>query len=184
VCAAAVILPARYRFNGLDDSKRLTPAQRETAEAWIKKKAIAWAVAFASVEEIATHNIFRATGIAMRRAVAGLAMAPVFALVDGDHTFDLPCAARAVVGGDGVSASIAAASILAKTARDRLMCAMDEAWPGYGFAAHKGYGVPAHARALRDLGPCPIHRQAWRPVRLVAGGGEAETLSLDFAFKD
>lgn len=168
VCAAAVILPARHRIEGLDDSKRLTARQREVAESAIKQGCVAWSVAFASVEEIAHFNILRATGLAMRRAVEALAVTPIFALVDGDYAFDLPCTSNPVIGGDGISASIAAASILAKVARDRVMMAMDEAYPGYGFSAHKGYGVPAHVRALRDLGPCPIHRLSWRAVRLVA----------------
>ena len=166
VCAAAVILPGRNRLKGLDDSKRLTHAQREDLEPRIKAIAVAWSVAFATVEEIAERNILAATGLAMRRAVAGLAAAPAFALVDGNYPFDLPCPVATVVGGDGISASIAAASILAKTARDRLMVSLDAAYPGYGFAAHKGYGVPAHLEALRSLGPCEIHRLTWRPVRL------------------
>ena len=165
VCAAAVILPEKARLKGVDDSKRMSAEQREAAEIVIKRRAVAWSVAFASVEEIATLNILAATGLAMRRAVEGLAVAPAFVLIDGDYLFDLPCRAGTVVGGDGVSASIAAASILAKTARDRLMTAMDEAYPGYGFAAHKGYGVPAHIAALKSLGPCDIHRTCWRAVR-------------------
>jgi ribonuclease HII len=174
VCAAAVILPAGIRIEGLDDSKRLRPRQREIVEPVIKAAAVAWSVAFASVEEIGELNILGATGLAMRRAVEHLSQVPAFALVDGDRRFDLPCPMGTVAGGDGISASIAAASILAKTARDRLMVAMDETYPGYGFAAHKGYGVPVHARALRTLGPCAIHRLSWRPVRLaLAGAGPA-----------
>ena len=165
VCAAAVVLPPRARIEGLDDSKRLTPKQREAAETAIKAHATAWAVAFASVEEIAALNILGATGLAMWRAVENLGQSPAFALVDGDYAFHLPCPIETVVGGDRISASIAAASILAKTARDRLMVAYEDAYPGYGFAAHKGYGVPAHARALRSLGPCAIHRLSWRSVR-------------------
>jgi ribonuclease HII len=169
VAAAAVILPPRHRLSGLDDSKKLPAQAREALEPAIKQRAVAWAVAFASVEEIAALNILVATGLAMRRAVEALAHAPAFALVDGDYAFDLPCPSATVIGGDGVSASIAAASILAKTARDRLMMAMDDAYPGYGFAAHKGYGVPAHARALKTLGPCAIHRMTWRPLRAAGG---------------
>ena len=171
VSAAAVILRPRARIAGLDDSKKLGAAQREALEPVIKARAIAWAVAFASVEEIATLNILQATGLAMRRAVEALSHAPAFALVDGNYPFALPCPVKTVVGGDGVSASIAAASILAKTARDRLMAALDGEFPGYGFADHKGYGVPAHARALVSLGPCAIHRTTWAPVRLVMEGG-------------
>jgi ribonuclease HII len=170
VCAAAVILPPGARIEGLDDSKRLRPRQREVVEPAIKAAAVAWSVAFASVDEIAELNILAATGLAMRRAVENLSHVAAFALVDGDRAFDLPCPMSTVVGGDGVSASIAAASILAKTARDRLMVTMDDTYPGYGFAAHKGYGVPAHARALRTLGPCAIHRLTWRPVRLALAG--------------
>jgi ribonuclease HII len=177
VCAAAVILPPRARIQGVDDSKRLTPDQREAAEVRIKARAIAWSVAFASVEEIADLNILAATGLAMRRAIESLTVQPAFALVDGDYAFDLPCQVGTVVGGDGISASIAAASILAKTARDRLMVAMDDAYPGYGFAAHKGYGVPAHIQALKALGPCDIHRTCWRAVREALGWENAVGLA-------
>jgi ribonuclease HII len=176
VCAAAVILPTKARIAGVDDSKRLSAEQRGAAEVRIKARAIAWSVAFASVEEIATLNILAATGLAMRRAVEALTVPPAFVLIDGDYLFDLPCKAATVVGGDGISTSIAAASILAKTARDRLMIAMDEAWPGYGFAAHKGYGVPAHIRALKALGPCPLHRTSWRAVRAALAGEEVDGL--------
>jgi ribonuclease HII len=170
VCAAAVILHHRRVPEGVDDSKALTAKARERLEAEIKQVALAWSVAFASVEEIAELNILHATGLAMRRAVEALAVAPVFALVDGNYKFALPCQVRTVVGGDALSASIAAASILAKTARDRLMRDMDELYPGYGFAGHKGYGAPQHAQALQALGPCPIHRMSWAPIRLVLEG--------------
>jgi len=106
----------------------------------------------------------------MRRAIAAMTVSPALALVDGNYAFDLPCPVRTVVGGDGLSASIAAASILAKTARDRLMTEMDEAYPGYGFAGHKGYRAQVHADALLRLGPCPIHRLSWAPVRLALMG--------------
>ena len=170
VCAAAVILKIPAGIGGLDDSKRLSPRQREALEPRIKARSIAWGVGFASVEEIAALNILQATGLAMRRAVAAMAVAPAFALIDGNYRFPMPCPVKTVVGGDGVSSSIAAASILAKTARDRLMAQLDEAHPGYGFAVHKGYGVPVHARALMELGPCAIHRRSWAPVRLAAMG--------------
>jgi len=106
----------------------------------------------------------------MRRAVEALAVAPRYALVDGNYRFQLPCEVKTVVGGDALSASIAAASILAKTARDRLMTEMDETYPGYGFAGHKGYRAQVHADALLRLGPCPIHRLSWAPVRLALMG--------------
>jgi ribonuclease HII len=168
VSAAAVILGAP--ISGLDDSKALSPRRREALEPLIKTQALAWAVGFASPEEIATLNILKATGLAMRRAVEALSLAPAFALVDGNHAFELPCEVRTIIGGDALSASIAAASILAKTARDRLMAEMDHLYPGYGFAAHKGYGVPEHMAALRRLGPCAIHRMSFAPIRRVMAG--------------
>jgi ribonuclease HII len=169
VSAAAVILDPDRLPEGLDDSKLLTAKARERLEDEIKERAVAWCVAFASVEEIETHNILRATGLAMRRAVEGLSTTPAFALVDGNYAFDLPCPIKTVVKGDSLSCSIAAASILAKTARDRLMRQMDQLYPGYGFAAHKGYGAARHAEALRVLGPCPIHRMGWAPLRRLMG---------------
>jgi ribonuclease HII len=172
VSAAAVILNPRKVPKGLNDSKLLTARAREALEAEIQDRAVAWNVAFASVEEIDALNILHATGLAMRRAVEGLGVSAAFALVDGNYAFPLPCPVKTVVGGDGLSCSIAAASILAKTARDRLMQEMDGAYPGYGFAAHKGYHAPVHVEALRRLGPCPIHRSSWAPVRAVIEGGE------------
>ena len=170
VCAAAVILKARGVPKGVDDSKKLSAAKRFALEVEIKRRAVAWGVGFASVEEIAALNIVHATGLAMRRAVAAMAVSPVFALVDGNYPFDLPCPVKTVVGGDATSASIAAASILAKTARDRLMLEMDEVYPGYGFASHKGYRAQVHAEALLALGPSPIHRMSWGPVKLALMG--------------
>jgi ribonuclease HII len=171
VYAGAVILDRCQVPEGLDDSKKLSAKARDRLEAEIKDHALAWCVASASVEEIAELNILHATGLAMRRAVAGLQVQAAFALVDGNYPFALPCPIKTVVGGDGISASIAAASILAKTARDRLMREMDRLYPGYGFAAHKGYHAPIHVEALNRLGPCPIHRLTWAPVRLVLEGG-------------
>ena len=170
VCAAAVVLPLKRAPKGIDDSKKLTASAREALEAEIKAKAVAWSVAFATVEEIAELNILHATGLAMKRAVAGLQVTPHVALGDGNYRFPLPCEVKTVVGGDALSLSIAAASILAKTARDRLMVEMDEVYPGYGFASHKGYNAPVHWTALKTLGPSPIHRQAWAPVKAVLQG--------------
>ena len=170
VCAGAVILKPRRIPKGVDDSKKLSAKRRYELEVVIKETALAWGVGFASPEEIATLNIVQATGLAMRRAVEAMATAPIFALVDGNYAFDLPCPVRTVVGGDALSASIAAASILAKTARDRLMAQMDEVYPGYGFAGHKGYRARVHADALLKLGPSPIHRLSWGPVRLALMG--------------
>ena len=180
VCAAAVILAPRARIAGLDDSKKLSARQREALEPTIKARALAWAVAFATVEEIGAINILQATGLAMRRAVEALTHAPAFALVDGNYAFSLPCPVRTVIGGDGVSASIAAASILAKTARDRLMHEMDALYPGYGFAEHKGYHAPVHVAALQRLGPSPIHRMGWAPLRaLIAGAAPPQACDVN-----
>ncbi len=170
VCAAAVILNRRKVPKGLNDSKKLTAKQREELEFEIKAKAIAFGVGFASVEEIAEINILHATGVAMCRAIEAMSIRPAFALVDGNYRFPLPCPVKTVVKGDGLSCSIAAASILAKVARDRLMAEMDQAYPGYGFASHKGYRAPIHAEALLSLGPTPIHRMAWAPVQLALAG--------------
>jgi ribonuclease HII len=180
VAAAAVILHPRRVPKGINDSKLLTALARERLEAEIKARAIAWAVGFATVEEIAAFNILHATGLAMRRAVEGLGLRPAFALVDGNYRFILPCPVKTVVKGDATSLSIAAASILAKTARDRLMAEMDDLYPGYGFAAHKGYRAPIHGAALTRLGPCPIHRMAWAPVRIALAGGDPMLAASDW----
>ena len=170
VSAAAVILHPDDLPEGIDDSKVLTAERREALEIEIKARAVAWGVGFASVDEIAELNILHTTGLAMCRAVEALAITPVAALVDGNYRFRLPCEVQTVVGGDGLSLSIAAASILAKTARDRLMIEMDALYPGYGFASHKGYNAPAHQQALRELGPCPEHRRAWAPIKALLEG--------------
>jgi len=165
VSAGAVILNPDDLPAGIDDSKALTHARREALEVEIKARSLAWGVGFASVEEIEELNILHATGLAMCRAIEALAIPPVAALVDGSYRFKLPCPIQTVVGGDGLSLSIAAASILAKTARDRLMVDLDAEYPGYGFAGHKGYNAPVHSEALRTLGPCPAHRRSWAPIR-------------------
>ena len=167
VSAGAVILDPNRLPEGLDDSKKLTAKARAALELDIKDKALAWGVGLASVEEIENLNILQATGLSMRRAVEALAITPAFALVDGNYRFKLPCEIKTVVKGDAISSSIAAASILAKVARDRLMTEMDSVYPGYGFAAHKGYHAQVHVEALRTLGPCAIHRRSWEPVRLL-----------------
>jgi ribonuclease HII len=170
VSAAAVILDPRRMPKGLNDSKMLSAKAREALEIEIMATAVAYAVGFASVAEIAELNILHATGLAMRRAVEALKVKPVIALVDGNYRFPLPCEVKTVVKGDALSCSIAAASILAKVARDRLMVEMDGLYPGYGFAAHKGYHAEIHVKALRTLGPCPEHRLGWAPVRLAMEG--------------
>ena len=170
VYAGAVILDPKKTIRGLNDSKKLTAKAREALELEIKKKALAWGVGSANVQEIAERNILHATGLAMCRAVEAMALKPAVALVDGNYRFPLPCDVRTVIGGDALSRSIAAASILAKVARDRVMIAMDDVHPGYGFASHKGYRARVHADALLSLGPCPEHRRAWGPVKLALLG--------------
>lgn len=170
VSAAAVILSPDRLPEGINDSKALSAKRRDALESEIKACAVSWGVGFASVEEIDELNILNATGLAMRRAIDAMVVAPVAALVDGNHRFKLPCPVETVVGGDGLSLSIAAASILAKTARDRLMVEMDTLYPGYGFAGHKGYNAPVHQEALRNLGPSPIHRRSWAPIRALLAG--------------
>ena len=170
VSAAAVILNPEDLPGGIDDSKALTAARRDALEIEIKARAVAWGVGFASVEEIDDLNILHATGLAMGRAIEALSgnggsVVPAAALVDGNYRFRLPCDVETVVGGDGLSLSIAAASILAKTARDRVMVEMDGLYPGYGFAGHTGYNAPVHAQALQAMGPSPIHRRTWAPIR-------------------
>ena len=165
VFAAAVILGAKFDRNGLADSKALTARVREALRVRIEGEARAWAVASASVEEIDTLNILRATLLAMRRAVAQLALAPSEALIDGLHCPPLACPARAIVRGDALVAEISAASILAKTARDRCMVELDAHYPQYGFSRHKGYGTKDHLLALRQYGPTPEHRRSFGPVR-------------------
>ncbi|MBU1345850.1 MAG: ribonuclease HII [Alphaproteobacteria bacterium] len=170
VSAGAVILSSDDIPPGIDDSKALTADRRDALAVEIKARAIAWGVGFASVEEIETLNILQATGLAMCRAIEALngrngPVQPKAALVDGNYRFKLPCDVETAVGGDGLSLSIAAASILAKTARDRVMIEMDAVYPGYGFAGHKGYNAPVHSAALKAMGPCPIHRRTWSPIR-------------------
>jgi len=165
VSAGAVILDPDNLPQGLNDSKLLSEKARERLEPEIKARALAWGVGLASVEEIDQLNILQATGLAMRRAVEALSVTPAFALVDGNYKFALPCPILTVVKGDSRSSSIAAASILAKVARDRIMVQADGLYPGYGFAGHKGYHAAVHVEALRRLGPSPIHRMSWAPIR-------------------
>jgi ribonuclease HII len=163
----AVILDPDDLPEGLDDSKALSAARREALAEAIYAKAIAVSLAFASVDEIDGFNIRGATLLAMRRAVAALSVRPNYALIDGrDAPPGLCCPARPIVGGDGLSLSIAAASIVAKVARDALMRRLDAVHPGYGFARHAGYPTREHAAALARLGPCPLHRRSFKPVGL------------------
>jgi ribonuclease HII len=166
VVAAAVILPLGFAHDTLNDSKQLTPRQRE--EIYVELTAhteVRWAHAIVDVEEIDRINILRATHEAMRRAVALLTPAAEHVLIDGLPVRGFPLPQTALVGGDGLSFSIAAASVIAKVTRDRLMMAMDALHPGYDFAQHKGYGTPQHLAALKKNGPCPIHRRTFLPVQ-------------------
>ena len=164
VYAAAVILDPRQPINGLTDSKLLSARRRAALSIAIRGRALAWAVAAASVEEIDTLNILRASLLAMRRAVEALSVQPEEALVDGNQAPALAMACRTIVGGDRLHPAISAASILAKTARDAELVALDASYPMYGFAQHKGYGTPQHLLALRVHGPCPLHRRTFGPV--------------------
>ena len=170
VTAAAVILPCGYEHALLDDSKKLTARSRDLIyEELTSDPSICWGVAFAEVEEIDALNILRATHTAMRRAAMALSARPSFCLIDGLNVPGFPLDARGVVKGDGISLSIAAASIIAKVSRDRRMQELAEEFPVYGFEKHKGYGTKAHLEALREHGPCPEHRRSFAPVAELAG---------------
>jgi ribonuclease HII len=164
VVAAAVILDPARPIVGLNDSKKLSERRRAALAVEIREKALAWAVAEASVEEIDRLNILHASLLAMQRAVAGLGVAPERALIDGNRCPRLPVPAEAVVKGDGKIASIAAASILAKTVRDAGMLVLHEQYPHYGFDRHMGYPTPAHFAALEAHGASPVHRRSFAPV--------------------
>lgn len=164
VVAAAVILDPARPILGLNDSKKLSERRRAALAVEIREKALAWAVAEASVEEIDRLNILHASLLAMQRAVAGLGVAPERALIDGNRCPRLPMPAEAVVKGDGKIASIAAASILAKTVRDAGMLVLHEQYPHYGFDRHMGYPTPAHFAALEAHGASPVHRRSFAPV--------------------
>ena len=161
VCAAAVILPPDWNHPMLNDSKKLSPKKREQLFDEIKENALAYAIGWGSVEEIDEINILNAAMLAMRRAIADLPIKADFALVDGNIARDFPIPAKPIIGGDGISPSIAAASILAKVSRDRLCDEMEKDYPGYGIGAHKGYCTKVHREALLALGASPIHRKTF-----------------------
>lgn len=168
VVAAAVIFDLPVQLLYLNDSKKLTPSKREALAWQIKKQSLAWAVGVSTVSEILRLNIYQASLVAMRRAVNALEISPEYVLVDGFSIPELDVPQTALVGGDGRSASIAAASIIAKTTRDKLMEVCHHLYPQYGFDRHKGYGTPGHLAALKQYGPCPLHRAGFAPVyRLV-----------------
>lgn len=161
VCAAAVILPMDIDIPGLNDSKKLTDKKRRELFPIICEKAIAYGIAFANHKEIDEINILQATYLAMERAIASLAVKPDMALIDGNRAKDFGVPCQTIVGGDGLSASIAAASVLAKVTRDNYMVAMAEKYPNYAFEVHKGYGTKVHYSALTEYGPSPIHRMTF-----------------------
>ena len=165
VIAAAVILDPANPIEGLDDSKRLSEKKREALFAEIQNKALAWATGRAEVEEIDRINILQATMQAMQRAVEALCPVAEHALIDGNRCPQLDCPAKAVIKGDSRVAAISAASIIAKVTRDREMVVLDEIYPGYGLARHKGYPSKAHIEAMESLGVLPIHRRSYAPVR-------------------
>ena len=161
VCAAAVILPLNAQIPGLDDSKKLTDKRRRELMPIIKESAIAYGIAFADHREIDEMNILQATFLAMHRAIEQLSVRPEYALIDGNRAKDFGIPVQTVVHGDSLSASIAAASVLAKVTRDDYMLEMANKYPQYSFDIHKGYGTKAHYAALCEYGPCPIHRMSF-----------------------
>ena len=164
VVAAAVILHPDRAIPGLADSKKLNARKRERLALEIKQQAWAWAVAEASVEEIDQLNILQASLLAMKRAVMSLSLVPDRVLVDGNQLPDLPYSVQAIIGGDASQPSISAASILAKTSRDAALIELDQRYPDYGFAQHKGYPTPQHLQAIRQYGVLPVHRKSFAPV--------------------
>ncbi|HVC11285.1 MAG TPA: ribonuclease HII [Burkholderiales bacterium] len=171
VCAAAVILDPARPVEGLKDSKLLSAGVRERLAEAVRERAVAWALGWASVEEIDRLNILQATLLAMRRAVEGLGRAPEEAWIDGNQCPSLGCRVRAIVGGDRLHAPISAASILAKTARDAEMLRLHAGYPQYGLDRHKGYPTPEHLALLARHGACEIHRRSFAPVKRVLDGG-------------
>lgn len=165
VVAAAVILPEGCTIDGLRDSKKLKPKDRQRLAAVVRKRAVCWSIQCAQVEEIDAVNVLNATLRAMQRAVNGLLLQPALAKVDGDRAPGLRCEIETIIGGDDREAPICAASVLAKVYRDTLMVRMDELYPGYGFARHKGYGTRLHLQALKEKGATVLHRRSFLPVR-------------------
>ena len=173
VVAAAVILDPRRRIRGIRDSKVIEAQERAELAGKIRQTAISWSVAWADVEEIDSHNILQATYLAMRRALMGLHVCPAHVQIDGNRCpsfagMSMDCTYEAIVDGDALRSSIGAASILAKVTRDAMMVGLDKLYPHYGFASHKGYGTPQHYEVLDCLGPSPIHRRSFEPVKVAA----------------
>jgi ribonuclease HII len=185
VVAGAVILPQNYKLRGLNDSKKiLDPEMREELAVQIKQDAVCWAYGFAEVEEIDRINIYHAGLLAMQRAVNGLGCLPDFVLVDARRIPQCPSPQRGIIRGDALSASIAAASIIAKTTRDAHMMEMDRLYQGYGFASHKGYPTPEHCRTLKELGAVPIHRRSFGRVRAALGLDPVQTELFEEPLKE
>ncbi|NWG11974.1 MAG: ribonuclease HII [Acidobacteria bacterium] len=181
VVAAAVILPQGYKPRGLNDSKKITNEERrEDLAAGIKSGCIAWAIGQADVREIDLYNIYHAGLLAMRRAVENLSVRPDHLLVDARHVPACAVPQRAIVHGDALSASIAAASLIAKTARDAMMRELDRLYPQYRFASHKGYPTQEHLRILKELGPLPVHRRTFAPVRVALGLAPVQRTLFEF----
>lgn len=180
-----MILNPRRKIDGIADSKQLDGEEREELSVLIKQRSIAWSVAWADVAEIDSLNILQATFLAMRRALCGLRVAPVRIQVDGNRApsvlgIGFTCNVETIVQGDALVECIGAASIIAKTTRDQMMCRLHEIYPDYGFAGHKGYGTPAHYRALDRHGPCPIHRRSFGPVREAYEREGSESFAFSF----
>jgi ribonuclease HII len=176
VVCAAVVLPGEHGLQGLNDSKKLSAAQRDRLFDRIQTQALAFSIVFVGPDEIDLHNILQATLLGMARALQQLPTKPGMALIDGNHLpKDLPCPAQAVIKGDSIHPCIMAASILAKVSRDRCMQSLDSRYPQFGFARHKGYPTAAHLLAIADHGVCPEHRRSFAPVRsaLIATRGQA-----------
>lgn len=187
VFAAAVVLDSRCRggwLSDLRDSKTLTAAERERLAECVRREAPAFAIGWATVPEIDTFGISAANKLAMRRALDGLKLRPHCVLIDGPATIDYPLPQQAIIDGDALCTSIAAASIVAKVARDALMCDLDRFFPQYGFASHKGYATREHLERLARFGPCPQHRRSWRSVQLRGLGLGALLEGLGSTFPD
>ena len=186
VVAAAVILAPKCKLEGLNDSKKVNEKKRIQLDMEIRENAVAWAIAAVDVETIDRINIRNASLLAMKRAVEQLALTPDYLLIDGVDTIDYPCPQQSCIQGDGTSFSIAAASILAKVYRDRMIVELDAQYPGYGLASHKGYCSAAHMAALARLGPTPLHRKNWSPVaqqmlplEMMDGSPAGESITAD-----
>jgi len=172
VMAGVCILPQAFNLPGLDDSKKLTEKKREYLSGLIMEQAVAFSLGSAGPGEIDRLNILNASKLAMKRALEDLHVPPDFVLVDGRDKLDIPVVQKAIIGGDGLCACIAAASILAKVARDKLMCEMHNFFPAYNFDQHKGYGTRLHFEAIEKFGPCPIHRRSFSPIKEMISAGK------------